>query len=46
MADALLFGNLFAERKERVYTERIEMADMSETQIVFDVKQLYSFQTY
>ena len=33
MADALLFGNLFAERKERVYRERIEMADMSETQI-------------
>ena len=33
MVDALLFGNLFAERKERVYRERIEMADMSETQI-------------
>ena len=31
MADALSFGNLFAERKERVYRERIEMADMSET---------------
>ena len=29
----MLFGNLFAERKEKVYRERIEMTDMSETQI-------------
>ena len=40
MADALLFINFyylfinfFPERKERVFRERIEMADMSETQI-------------
>ena len=33
MADALLFGKLFAERKERVYRERIERADIIETQI-------------
>lgn len=33
MANLLLFGNLFAGRKERVYRQRIEMNDLSDDQI-------------
>lgn len=33
MADLLLFGNVFVEKKKRNYRERIEMTDLSDTQI-------------
>ena len=33
MADFLLFGNLWEERKERVYRERQTMEDLSDQQI-------------